>query len=80
MIIFLISVICVLCFQYFRQAYLNFSEKSLFYKFFHLLGIDTDPDRHAGFVSSKILRIPPDPDPVHNTALCIVLPIDNYFL
>ncbi len=38
------------------DSILKFTEKSLRYRLFHLLRIDTDPDRHA-------LDADPDPDP-----------------
>jgi hypothetical protein len=43
---FLISVKCVICFQYFGQHIEIFWKKVYFFNFFYLLGIDTDPDRY----------------------------------
>ncbi len=68
--IFLISV--KYCTRYFiifnildSTAYWNFQEKSLQYQPFHLLEIDTDPDRHSlfrsGSKSGEMMRIRPDP-------------------
>jgi hypothetical protein len=44
--VFLISVKCAIIFGIFDRI-VKFLEKSLVYHFFHFLGLDTDPDRHA---------------------------------
>jgi hypothetical protein len=43
-------------FSVFLTEFSNFLVKSLVYHFFNLLGLDTDPDRHASDAD-------PDPDP-----------------